>query len=61
MIANEYWQVIMFNETSGNETCIGFLKDELTTRYLLMNLAKYNLNKDYVFFARHIQLHKLHG
>jgi hypothetical protein len=59
MITNEYWQIILFNESDSSEMSLGLLKDEMTTRYLLMNLAKYNLNKDYVYFARHIQLHKL--
>jgi hypothetical protein len=55
----EYYQVILLSMDSKEEMILGYLKDELTTRYLINQLAQYNYNSNYVYFARHIQLHKL--
>ena len=55
----EYYQVILLAMDSKQEMTLGYLKDELTTRYLIIQLAQYNNNSNYVYFARHIQLHKL--
>ena len=55
----EYYQVVLLSMDSKEEMTLGYLKDELTTRYLINQLAQYNYNSNYVYFARHIQLHKL--
>ena len=56
---SEYFQVILLSMDSKQEMTLGYLKDELTTRYLINQLVQYNYNSNYVYFARHIQLHKL--
>lgn len=59
MIANESWQIVLFNSGNNTEIILGMLSDEITTRYLLMSLTQHNLNNDYTYYARHIQIHKL--
>lgn len=59
MTANESWQIVLFNSGNNTEIILGMLSDEMTTRYLLMSLAQHNLNSDYTYYARHIQIHKL--
>ena len=56
---SEYYEVILLIMDSKQEMTLGYLKDELTTRYLINQLTQYNYNSNYVYFARHIQLHKL--
>ena len=41
------------------EMPIGLLSDEITTRYVINQLAQFNQNPNHIYFARHITLHKL--
>jgi hypothetical protein len=59
MTANESWQIVLFNSGNNTEIILGMLSDEITTRYLLMSLTQHNLHKDYTYYARHIQIHKI--
>ena len=58
---SEYYQVILMFMDSKQEMSIGLLHDEMTTRYLLYQLTTYNTNRNNIYFARHITLHKLQG
>jgi len=61
MLMTEYYQVLLMFMDSKEEMEIGFLNDEMTTRYLISQLAIYNTNPNHIYFARHITLHKLQG
>jgi hypothetical protein len=56
---SEYYQVILMLMDTKEEMSIGLLSDEITTRYVINQLAQFNLNPNHIYFARHITLHKL--
>jgi hypothetical protein len=57
----EYYQVVLMRMDTKEEMEIGFLQDELSTRYLILQFAICNQNPNHIYFARHITLHKLQG
>jgi len=56
---SEYYQVILMLMDTKQEMSIGLLQDEISTRYLINQLAMFNKNPNHIYFARHITLHKL--
>jgi len=56
---SEYYQVILMLMDTKEEMPIGLLSDEITTRYVINQLAQFNQNPNHIYFARHITLHKL--
>jgi hypothetical protein len=61
MTMSEYYEVILMIMDTKKEMSIGLLSDEITTRYVINQLAQFNQNCNHVYFARHITLHKFKG